>query len=70
MKQYLNNNIPISRSFFKKKTQDLKSGLKINNFYGSNDWLNVFKKRNDIVSFVVKKGCGYECINGLNIYQH
>lgn len=55
IKQVRNNNIPISGPMIKEKAQEFASKLHIDNFSGSNGWLEGFKKRNDIA---FKNVCG------------
>lgn len=43
MKQCLNDNITISGPLIKQKAQNFGSKLKINYFYASNGWLEMFK---------------------------
>ncbi|CAF4944274.1 unnamed protein product [Pieris macdunnoughi] len=55
IKQVRNNNIPISTPMIKEKAQEFASKLHIDNFSGSNGWLEGFKKRNNIA---FKNVCG------------
>ena len=55
IKQVRNKNIPISGPMIKEKAQEFASRLHIDNFCGSNGWLEGFKRRNGIV---FKNICG------------